>query len=242
MGFGSGVEREALWELELPSLCRAHQGKTGGLLDRGCLVNREEQEGGGRLLQVLRGIDEGVTGDREVGALARASSGSALMRSQGEGGEGCNTQPQKIPRMFMDKILTIVGDVSWHGHWGSSIGSGTIVFGQSQGLERLEQVGSLGNVLLLTGKAGVGKSRFKNHYKSAVFAFAGKIEMVAKKVDALEEGLEGEMNQSKTTVEERISSMEGQVADLRDMMKKMLETHNQTAASVAKVVEGKHEF
>ncbi|KAL0928162.1 hypothetical protein M5K25_000030 [Dendrobium thyrsiflorum] len=66
------------------------------------------------------------------------------------------------------------------------------------------------------------------------------IEVTAKKVDALEERLEGEMNQIKTTVEESISSMEGQVADLRDMMKKILEIHNQTAASVAKGVEGKN--
>ncbi|KAL0922554.1 hypothetical protein M5K25_006545 [Dendrobium thyrsiflorum] len=58
--------------------------------------------------------------------------------------------------------------------------------------------------------------------------------MAAKKVDALEERLEGEMNQIKTTVEERMSSMEGQVADLRDMIKKMLEVHNQTTASVAR--------
>ncbi|KAL0914747.1 hypothetical protein M5K25_015123 [Dendrobium thyrsiflorum] len=63
--------------------------------------------------------------------------------------------------------------------------------------------------------------------------------MAAKKVDALEERLEGEMNQIKTTVEERMSSMEGQVADLRDMIKKMLEVHNQTAASVAKSGEGR---
>ncbi|KAL0906102.1 hypothetical protein M5K25_024566 [Dendrobium thyrsiflorum] len=63
--------------------------------------------------------------------------------------------------------------------------------------------------------------------------------MAAKKVDALEERLEGEMNQIKTTVEERMSSMEGQVADLRDMIKKMLEVHNQMAASVARSGEGK---
>ncbi|KAL0925469.1 hypothetical protein M5K25_003801 [Dendrobium thyrsiflorum] len=63
--------------------------------------------------------------------------------------------------------------------------------------------------------------------------------MAAKKVDALEERLEGEMNQIKTTVEERMSSMEGQVADLRDMIKKMLEVHNQTTASVAKNGEGR---
>ncbi|KAL0908276.1 hypothetical protein M5K25_022764 [Dendrobium thyrsiflorum] len=63
--------------------------------------------------------------------------------------------------------------------------------------------------------------------------------MAAKKVDALEERLEGEMNQIKTTVEERMSSMEGQVADLRDMIKKMLEVHNQTTASVAKSGEGR---
>ncbi|PKU59799.1 hypothetical protein MA16_Dca028329 [Dendrobium catenatum] len=63
--------------------------------------------------------------------------------------------------------------------------------------------------------------------------------MAAKKVDALEERLEGEMNQIKMTVEERISSMEGQVADFRDMMKKMLEIQNQTAAFMAKGAEGK---
>ncbi|KAL0907636.1 hypothetical protein M5K25_022055 [Dendrobium thyrsiflorum] len=63
--------------------------------------------------------------------------------------------------------------------------------------------------------------------------------MAAKKVDALEERLEGEMNQIKTTVEERMSSMEGQVADLRDMIKKMLEVHNQMTASVARSGEGR---
>ncbi|KAL0925386.1 hypothetical protein M5K25_003711 [Dendrobium thyrsiflorum] len=63
--------------------------------------------------------------------------------------------------------------------------------------------------------------------------------MAAKKVDVLEERLEGEMNQIKTTVEERMSSMEGQVADLHDMIKKMLEVHNQTAASIARSGEGK---
>ncbi|KAL0921332.1 hypothetical protein M5K25_008394 [Dendrobium thyrsiflorum] len=63
--------------------------------------------------------------------------------------------------------------------------------------------------------------------------------MAAKKVDALEERLEGEMNQIKTTVEERLSSMEGQVADLRDMIKKMLEVHNQTTASIARSGEGR---
>ncbi|KAL0905970.1 hypothetical protein M5K25_024425 [Dendrobium thyrsiflorum] len=63
--------------------------------------------------------------------------------------------------------------------------------------------------------------------------------MAAKKVDALEERLEGEMNQIKTTVEERMSSMEGQVADLRDIIKKMLEVHNQTTASVARSGEGR---
>ncbi|KAL0924365.1 hypothetical protein M5K25_005182 [Dendrobium thyrsiflorum] len=50
-----------------------------------------------------------------------------------------------------------------------------------------------------------------------------RIEMAAKKVDALEERLEGEMNQIKTMVEDRISSMEGQVADLWDIIKKMEE-------------------
>ncbi|KAL0925606.1 hypothetical protein M5K25_003966 [Dendrobium thyrsiflorum] len=42
-----------------------------------------------------------------------------------------------------------------------------------------------------------------------------------------------------TTVEERMSSMEGQVADLRNMIKKMLEVHNQTEASVARSGEGR---
>ncbi|KAI0497469.1 hypothetical protein KFK09_020697 [Dendrobium nobile] len=55
--------------------------------------------------------------------------------------------------------------------------------------------------------------------------------MAAKKVDALEERIEGEMNQIKETVEEKMSSMEGQVADLWDMMKKMLEFQTQSAAS-----------
>ncbi|KAL0928006.1 hypothetical protein M5K25_002238 [Dendrobium thyrsiflorum] len=64
--------------------------------------------------------------------------------------------------------------------------------------------------------------------------------MAAKKVDALEERLEGEMNQIKETVEERMSSMEGQVADLRDMMKKMLEFQTQSAASDAKGPEAKN--
>ncbi|KAL0928170.1 hypothetical protein M5K25_000039 [Dendrobium thyrsiflorum] len=63
--------------------------------------------------------------------------------------------------------------------------------------------------------------------------------MAAKKVDALEERLEGEMNQIKTTVDERMSSMEGQVADLRDMIKKMLEVHNQTTTSIARSGEGR---
>ncbi|PKU60683.1 hypothetical protein MA16_Dca029191 [Dendrobium catenatum] len=41
------------------------------------------------------------------------------------------------------------------------------------------------------------------------------------------------------TVKERISSMEGQNADLREMMKKMLEIQNQMAASLTKGKEGK---
>ncbi|KAL0914155.1 hypothetical protein M5K25_017664 [Dendrobium thyrsiflorum] len=48
------------------------------------------------------------------------------------------------------------------------------------------------------------------------------------------------MNQIKTTVEAKIFSIEGQVADLRDMIKKMLEIHNQTAVSWAKGPEGKN--
>ncbi|KAL0927594.1 hypothetical protein M5K25_001779 [Dendrobium thyrsiflorum] len=48
------------------------------------------------------------------------------------------------------------------------------------------------------------------------------------------------MNQIKETVEERMSSMEGQVADLRDMMKKMLEFQTQSAASDAKRPEARN--
>ncbi|KAL0916626.1 hypothetical protein M5K25_014153 [Dendrobium thyrsiflorum] len=72
---------------------------------------------------------------------------------------------------------------------------------------------------------------------SSNFGFFG---MAAKKVDALEERLEGEMNQIKETVEERMSSMEGQVVDLRDMMKKMLEFQTQSAAFDAKGPEAKN--
>ncbi|KAL0920267.1 hypothetical protein M5K25_009388 [Dendrobium thyrsiflorum] len=79
--------------------------------------------------------------------------------------------------------------------------------------------------------------RDRSEKSSSNFGFFG---MAAKKVDALEERLEGEMNQIKETVEERMSSMEGQVADLRDMMKKMLEFQTQSAASHAKGPEAKN--
>ncbi|KAL0915176.1 hypothetical protein M5K25_015576 [Dendrobium thyrsiflorum] len=69
---------------------------------------------------------------------------------------------------------------------------------------------------------------------------SGFFGMAAKKVDALEERLEGEMNQIKETVEERSSSMEGQMADLRDVMKKMLEFQTQSSASEAKGPEVKN--
>ncbi|KAL0926176.1 hypothetical protein M5K25_002381 [Dendrobium thyrsiflorum] len=87
-----------------------------------------------------------------------------------------------------------------------------------------------------------GKEEFAGFFlrsekSSSNFGFFG---MAAKKVDALEERLEGEMNQIKETVEERMSSMEGQVADLRDMMKKMLEFQTQSAASDAKGSEAKN--
>ncbi|KAL0921440.1 hypothetical protein M5K25_008511 [Dendrobium thyrsiflorum] len=75
----------------------------------------------------------------------------------------------------------------------------------------------------------------ETHYRE----FSNPGTMAAKKVDALEKRLEGEMNQIKTTVEERMSSMEEQVADLRDMIKKMLEVHNQATASVTRNGEGR---
>ncbi|KAL0910370.1 hypothetical protein M5K25_021346 [Dendrobium thyrsiflorum] len=67
--------------------------------------------------------------------------------------------------------------------------------------------------------------------------FQIRILMVAKKEDALEERLEGEMSQIKATVEDRISSVESKVFDLHTMMKKILE--NQIAASKAKEPMGK---
>ncbi|KAL0914420.1 hypothetical protein M5K25_014765 [Dendrobium thyrsiflorum] len=87
-----------------------------------------------------------------------------------------------------------------------------------------------------------GKEEFAEFFlrsgkSSSNFGFFG---MAAKKVDALEERLEGEMNQIKETVEERMSFMEGQVADLRDMMKKMLEFQTQSAAYDANGPEAKN--
>ncbi|KAL0928780.1 hypothetical protein M5K25_000702 [Dendrobium thyrsiflorum] len=58
--------------------------------------------------------------------------------------------------------------------------------------------------------------------------------MAAKKVDALEEHLEGEMSQMKATVEDRISSMEYKVSYLCAMVKNLLENQIQTAASETK--------
>ncbi|KAL0920485.1 hypothetical protein M5K25_009625 [Dendrobium thyrsiflorum] len=95
---------------------------------------------------------------------------------------------------------------------------------------------------LLAAEFRAGKEEFAEFFLrsekySSNFGFLG---MTAKKVDALEKRLEGEMNQIKETVEERMSSMEGQVADLRDMMKKMLEFQTQSAASDAKGPEAKN--
>ncbi|KAL0928417.1 hypothetical protein M5K25_000298 [Dendrobium thyrsiflorum] len=69
---------------------------------------------------------------------------------------------------------------------------------------------------------------------------SGSLPYQDKKVDVLEERLEWEMNQIKTMMEDRISSMEGQVANLWDIMKKMLEFYNQTTASEARGPEGKN--
>ncbi|KAL0922466.1 hypothetical protein M5K25_006454 [Dendrobium thyrsiflorum] len=93
-----------------------------------------------------------------------------------------------------------------------------------------------------TAEIRAGKEEFAEFFlrsekSSSNFGFFG---MVAKKVDALEERLEGEMNQIKETMEERMSSMEGQVADLRDMMKKMLEFQTQSATSHVKGPEAKN--
>ncbi|KAL0920666.1 hypothetical protein M5K25_009819 [Dendrobium thyrsiflorum] len=87
------------------------------------------------------------------------------------------------------------------------------------------------------GKEEFAEFFLRSEKSSSNFGFLG---MVAKNVDALEERLEGEMNQIKETVEERMSSMEGQVADLRDMMKKMLEFQTQSTASHAKGPEAKN--
>ncbi|KAL0918696.1 hypothetical protein M5K25_010719 [Dendrobium thyrsiflorum] len=88
-----------------------------------------------------------------------------------------------------------------------------------------------------TGEEEIAEFFLRSEKYPSNFDFLG---MAAKKVDALEERLEGEMNQIKETVEERMSSMEGQVADLRDMMKKMLEFQTQSAAPDAKGPEAKN--
>ncbi|KAL0921947.1 hypothetical protein M5K25_005900 [Dendrobium thyrsiflorum] len=64
--------------------------------------------------------------------------------------------------------------------------------------------------------------------------------MAAKKIDALEERLEGEMSQIKVTVEDRISSMEGKFLDLQEMVKRIWDLQNQTAASEARVPAGRN--
>ncbi|KAL0908021.1 hypothetical protein M5K25_022484 [Dendrobium thyrsiflorum] len=58
--------------------------------------------------------------------------------------------------------------------------------------------------------------------------------MTAKKVDALEECLEGEMSQMKAMVKDRILSVKDKVFDLHEMVKKILENQIQTAASETK--------
>ncbi|KAL0912589.1 hypothetical protein M5K25_018571 [Dendrobium thyrsiflorum] len=58
--------------------------------------------------------------------------------------------------------------------------------------------------------------------------------VAAKKMDALEERLEREMSQMKATVDDRISSMEGKVSYFHEMVKKILDNQNQTAASDAR--------
>ncbi|KAL0911183.1 hypothetical protein M5K25_019304 [Dendrobium thyrsiflorum] len=64
--------------------------------------------------------------------------------------------------------------------------------------------------------------------------------MVAKKVDALEENLDGEMSKMKATVEDRISSMEVKVSDLHEMVKRILKNQNQMAASEARGPVGRN--
>ncbi|KAL0914112.1 hypothetical protein M5K25_017618 [Dendrobium thyrsiflorum] len=63
-----------------------------------------------------------------------------------------------------------------------------------------------------------------------------RVLMAAKKVDALEERLGGEISQIKATVEDGISSVEDKFSNLEEMVKKVLNLHNQTAASEAKVL------
>ncbi|KAL0924131.1 hypothetical protein M5K25_004937 [Dendrobium thyrsiflorum] len=65
--------------------------------------------------------------------------------------------------------------------------------------------------------------------------------MTPKKVDALEEKLEGEIGLFKSEVEERISSMEERFSNLENMMKKILELHTQPATSEARAPAGGQE-
>ncbi|KAL0906658.1 hypothetical protein M5K25_025171 [Dendrobium thyrsiflorum] len=66
------------------------------------------------------------------------------------------------------------------------------------------------------------------------------VSMAAKKVDALEECLEGEMSQIKVMVADRISSMEDKFSDLQEMVKKIWDLQNQTVASEARVPIGRN--
>ncbi|KAL0920850.1 hypothetical protein M5K25_007865 [Dendrobium thyrsiflorum] len=62
--------------------------------------------------------------------------------------------------------------------------------------------------------------------------------MSSKKVDALEEKLEGKVGQFKSEVEKMISSMEGRFSNLEDMMNKILELHTQPEISQARALVG----
>ncbi|KAL0921432.1 hypothetical protein M5K25_008501 [Dendrobium thyrsiflorum] len=66
------------------------------------------------------------------------------------------------------------------------------------------------------------------------------VSMAAKKVDALEECLEGEMSQIKATVENKISFMEDKFSDLQEMVNKICDLQNLTAASEARVPTGRY--
>ncbi|KAL0911003.1 hypothetical protein M5K25_019103 [Dendrobium thyrsiflorum] len=90
----------------------------------------------------------------------------------------------------------------------------------------------------MPSRVGRGEISFRGRNPCLFMEKKSDFFMAAKKVDALEERLEGEMSQIKATKEDRISSVEHKISDLHAMMK-LLENQIQTAPSEVKEPAGK---